>query len=241
MKKQIQLITICLTVCVLTTVLFVSNQVSFAQTAETNENETAPEATSATTQSLKERIEKVVEEKESRSNGQAVTEHTTRGIVGQVERLSEGTITINNAKGSVIVPITDQVEIVKGTRTIKVTEIEIENSVIALGLQAGESFTPVKIIVSTRSLLPRTQVVQLGAMSSLERNSLTLTTRADQQAVTFTINNSTAIEDASGEKISQQDLFEDVQLLVAGYVQESQTAGESSNVAQLIRALVEVE
>jgi len=245
-------------VCLLTTIAFSligtliwlpnsSNKAILAQNQDeivetiNNEGETN-EATSATTQSLKERIEKVVEEKESKNGlvaGQST--YTTRGIIGTVERLSESAITIRSLKGSVIVPVGEEVKITKDGQEIEISDIAIENSAIALGLQIGETFIPIKIIIDDDNLMPRPQVVEIGAIEQVEANSLTLSSRTDRSSKLITLNQKTEIIDVDNEDIPAASLFEDVQVIIAGYSDETSSAENKPRIAQIVKALVNLE
>jgi|GEM_PF-1809985 len=199
------------------------------------------EATSATTTSLKERIEKVVEEKEGKNNStNGETKYNPRAIVGIIERVSESAITISNNSGSIIIPITNEVELTKDNKSFEVNNIEIGNSIITLGLQAGETFTPIKIIIEDNRILPRPQVVAIGAVKEVSKNSLTLESRLNNSTFTFSLDKDTQIFDAEDDEISTLSLFEDVQVVVAGYV-STENDDEQSNTAQVIKALVNLD
>ncbi len=204
------------------------------------EEKTDQEATSATTASLKERIEKVVEEKENKNGSVAgQIDYKTRAIVGVVERVSESAITISNISGSVIIPITPAVELIKDDKQLLIADIEIENSVIALGLQTGETFTPIKVIVDDDQIMPRPQVVTIGAVKEISSSSLSIESRISSSTSTFSLNKNAQIIDAENNEISISDLFEDVQVVIAGYIDNS--GDEEKKIAQIVKALVSLD
>lgn len=204
------------------------------------EEKTDQEATSATTASLKERIEKVVEEKESKNGSVAgQIDYKTRAIVGVVERVSESAITISNTSGSVIIPITPTVELIKDDKQLIIGDIEIENSVIALGLQTGETFTPIKVIIDDDQIMPRPQVVTIGAVKEISNTNLSIESRLSTSTSTFSLNKNTQIIDAESNKILASNLFEDVQVVIAGYIDSS--GNEEKKIAQIVKALVSLD
>jgi protease II len=220
--------------------ILAQNQQEVGDTIAEENDET--EATSATTQSLKERIEKVVEEKESRNGTVAgQSNYSTRSIVGVVERLSESAITIRSLKGSVIIPITDDVEITKDGQEIQISDIAIENSAIVLGLQTGETFTPIKVIIDEDDLMPRPQIVEIGAIEQATATNLVISSRTDRSSKSITLNQRTNIIDVDNEEIPATYLFEDVQVIVAGYAAESSSSNETTRIAQIVKALVNLE
>jgi len=220
----------------------VNNDQAVAQEDEQTAQETpAQEATtSATTSSLKDRIEKVVEEKETQNGSVAgQIDYSTRAIIGTVDRVSESSITVQTLLGSVIIPITENVELTDGKKEIKVAQIEIDNSIIALGLQAGESFTPIKIIIYEKEIMPRPQVVTIGAVKETLSNSISVESRLEGLLLKFSINNNTNIIDSDNEEVTVQNLFEDVQVVIAGYHEED---GDTiKNTAQIVKALVSLD
>lgn len=210
--------------------------------ADNAEVEDEEETDPAITQSLSERIQKVVEEKEDTNGlvaGQA--NYTTRAIIGKVERLSEANMTVASIKGPVIVPITEEVELIKDNQLIEISDIEIENSAVVLGIQAGESFTPIKVIIDEDEVMPRSQIVEIGTIKEVGTSSLSIITRLDSSTKTFTVNQSTTVIDADNEVIRSSDLFEDVQVIVVGYTDQDSEAEEKPRVAQLIKALAALE
>ncbi len=228
------------------------NYLATAQTAQNESDEDAEtldddeltdedaeeEINPAHIQSLSERIQKV---KEQNGSVAGQTNYTTRAIVGVIERLSESTMTVESLKGPVIIPLTADTQLIKNNRMIEVSDIEIENSAIVLGLQTGESFTPIKVIIEDDDLMPRSQIVEIGTIEEITASSLSLSARLDASTKTFTINQNTTVIDADNDTIRASDLFEDVQVIVIGYTNESSSAEEKPKVAQIIKALAALE
>ncbi|MBD3250271.1 MAG: hypothetical protein GF381_01730 [Candidatus Pacebacteria bacterium] len=199
-------------------------------------------STPSATQALKDRIEKVVEEKKE-SVEKRIKENIQqkRGFIGRVGRVSEEAVTIESKQGSQIVPISDQVTIVKSGKEIEVADIAVENWATVLGLQLENDFEPLRIIIQEKSLRTDPQVVVLGTLVSNTSNKLTLRSRLDGQEYQFDLNRSTEYQDNQGEEVSLSDLFEEMQLLIVGLTETDQDDQTETNRAIVVRSLAPIE
>lgn len=210
---------------------------------------TASDSATVTTQNLRERIERIVEEKREQIKG-VLTEIsiTQRGIIGAVQRVTEESITIRTHKGTEIIPLTNTsypVELVKANKAIKTTDIAVGDWLLALGVFEDDSFQPVRVLVSEKSLRPRTRSISIGSIATLSRTSISIDSRDGSGQVTYTINKDTKYQDLSGEDLVIADIEESMQAIVAGYIVEntSENASETSStqrVAKLVRVLTTV-
>lgn len=222
-----------LLILILTGSLLISASPVLAQTEDTDD----PQSNPAATEALKDRVEKVVQEKKSlENNGE-----TKRGFVGLIERVSEETITIRNTKGTQIIPLTNQVELIKNDKLIEVKNIEIDDSAIILGIQTKENFSPVKIIFSETDLQPKPQLVLVGALTSLGSSEITLECRREAKEHQIILGSQTKYEDLTAEPILKSSLFKDMQVIIAGHIEINEAKDTETKTAKIIRSLVEVE
>jgi hypothetical protein len=202
-----------------------------------SETDDDPSSNPATTEALKDRVEKVVQEKKSfENNGQ-----TKRGFVGQIERVSEETITVSNPKGTQVIPLNDRVSLIKNNKNIAVKDIEIEDSATVLGIQEKDAFTPVKIIFSENNIRSKPQLVLIGTLINIDDSRLTLETRKEAKKHQVILNNQTKYEDITEETVTKTDLFENMQLIIAGFITTNEETEVETKTARIIRALVEIE
>lgn len=194
-------------------------------------------ASPATTEALKDIVGKVAEEKKSPENSDEIK----RGFIGLVERVSEEAITFSNAKGTQIVPINDQVTLEKNDKNIEIKDIEIEDSAIILGIQKKDDFTPIKIIFSEKNLRPKSQLVLIGALTEIDTKQITIESRKEAKEHQIILNTQTEYEDITEEEIDKTDLFEKMQMIVAGFITTDEEAETETKTAKIIRALVQVE
>jgi len=155
-------------------------------------------------------------------------------IIGEITRVTDETITISNRLGNRIIPIPKDVFITKAAKEIAVSDIAVENWIVILGKIKDDDFTPVFMDISTETLQPKTQFVEIGTITTFGKNSLTIIPRSSTEEKQIDLVKNTTYEDLDGEPISLNNLTEDITVLVSGY--ESDSGIEAST----IRSIVEV-
>jgi len=218
--------------------------ITVSPTATTKDKESTASA-DLTTQNLRERIERIVEEKRDQIKGVlSEISISQRGVIGEVQRVTEESITIKTHKGTEIIPLTNTaytVELIKANKAIKPTEIAVGDWLLALGVIEEDNFEPVRITISTSSLRPRTRSITIGSITKIERTALTVESRSATGSVTYTTNKDTKYQDLSGNSITAADIEESMQAIAAGYVIEPTSSSNSTQrVAKLVRVLTTV-
>jgi hypothetical protein len=137
--------------------------------------------------------------------------------IGEVTRVTDETITINDRSGVRIIPIQDTHSISKADKEIEVSDIAVENWVTVLGKLKDDNFSPVFIYVHTKSLLPKRQVVYIGTITDITKNTIKINPRSGEKETTINILKSTDFEDLNGVEVSLSDLEEDITILVSGH------------------------
>lgn len=193
----------------------------FAQTP-TTQPDSASETSSPTTESLRERIEKIVEEQKDKV--QSVLQEFSnerRAFIGQVTRVSETTLTVQSRDVTRIVPL-EGVTLMRGNTTLTPQAVEVDSWALVLGVAQGDSFIPKKVMLSPTSLRPDTHVAYLGSIASIKARSLDFQPRGQETILTVTLNNTTQYQNDQGETVRLADFIEDDQVLLVGY-QENET------------------
>jgi hypothetical protein len=225
-KTQIILTTLALTLFLV--------QPLMAQTQEaTQETEIEVGSESAeSTQNLKDRIEKIVEEKTEKIKGTVDDlSKQKQGFIGEIQRVSEEAISINNSKGTKIITLTESITITKKNKQIAVENLAIGDWLIVMGYVEDDSFQAKKLIVSSISLMPKTHIVSLGTIASIKKNEVQIKDRSNADTLTLEINTKTKFEDYNGEEAKLSDFSDDLQCLVIGF------EDEDDKVATTIRSL----
>jgi len=198
---------------------------------------------SETTKNLRERIERIVEEKRDQIKG-VLTEidAVRRGTVGEIQRVTEDSITIRSRTGTEIIPLSNTlypVTITKAGKTVKVSEIAVGNWLLALGVIEDDDFQPIRLQISEDSLRPATRSVAIGTLDEIERAAITISARDGSGQVTYTTNKNTIYQDISGEEITAQDLEVEMQVVAAGIISDEDD-GSSTRIAKVVRILTTV-
>ena len=188
-----------------------------------------------TTKKLRERIERVVDEKRDQVQGTVDDlSNKRRGFVGEVQRVTEGAITVKNHKGTQILPIGEETTLVKAGKTIGIDTVAVGDWAIVIGVIEDDAFSARRIIVSSESLRPRTHAVALGSITNRTTKELTILSR-NGETLTFMVNTKTSYQDRDGEKAKADQFIKDMQVLVVGY------EGTEGKVATTVRTIVPLD
>ena len=205
-----------------------------AQTA----TESASPSPEVTTQNLKERIERVVQEKKEAIKG-AIDRMGTqkRGFIGEVQRISEETISVKTSKGVRIVAVNDpDLAIFKNQQPIKLENIAVGDWIVAMGFAEEDgTFTPRRLLVSSQTLRPKDYRLELGNITEVTRTTVTITTRVDGSSQEFTVNRQSKLQDIQSESITLTDIEVDMQALVVSYTDDE------NQIIQVLRVLSDLE
>lgn len=203
------------------------------QTDNAADEDTDAATSSATTEKLRERIEKIVDEKRDQIRG-VIDEFAEqrRGTIGQVTRLSEESITITTKKTTEIIPVDDTVTLLKDGSEIEIDEVAVDDWLVVMGVIIDDAFQPVRILVSSDSLRPDTPIVELGTITTIERGEFTISPRDQSDEFTIEITSSTEYQDIEGTEIELTDITEEMQALIVGFENE-----DNERTATLIRIL----
>ncbi len=215
----------------LITVVLISPQIINAQEA-TDSGSPSPEET---TQELKERIQRIVEEKSDQIKGVIdQLSQNKRGFIGQVERVTEESLTITNSKGTEIVSVDEEVTLLKNNQEISIDDIAVDNWLVVMGVIEDDAFSPKRILVSSASLRPKNHLVTLGTIIDQSSKKITILSRQNEE-ITFNIDSKTDYQDQDGKDASSNDFIVDLQVLIVG------NEDDEGKDATVIRSLVLLE
>ncbi|MBT3250066.1 MAG: hypothetical protein HN846_02995 [Candidatus Pacebacteria bacterium] len=216
---------------ILTLLVLVIVKPAMAQEATTSGSPSPAE----TTQELKERIQRIVEEKSDQIKGVIdQISQQKRGFIGQVERVTEESLTITNTKGTEIIPFDENVSLLKSNQEISIDDVAVGDWLVVMGLIIDDAFTPKRILVSSVSIRPKNHLVAMGTIIDQSSKEITILSRQNEELV-FKTGTKTKYQDRSGETAFKNDFTEDIQVLIIGDEDD-----ESKN-ASIIRSLVSLE
>lgn len=174
-----------------------------------------------TTEKLKARIEKIVEEKKNQIMG-AISDlkQGRRGFIGEVQRVSSETITLKTAKGTQILALNQDVAVTKAGKAITVANIAIGDWAMVIGRTENDTFVPELIDLSSESLRPKTHLIALGTLTEVTRTTVTFMAKNQTSSQKLTLVKSTQFEDNEGNKLELKDIKKDAQVLLIGELNE---------------------
>lgn len=213
-------------------------QPAFAQTTATPsavESGVTPSPTpnlTETTQRLRERIGKIVEERRDQIEG-ALDDLASqrRGFIGEVQRVTSETLSLKTNKGTQILPVTNDIRILKAGKVISVDEIAVGDWAIVVGALVDDALKPHQIVVSSTTLRPKPQTIVLGTVAQVTRTTAAIQPRTGTAATEFNLTRTTRYEDSQGNPLRATDIKADMQVLAVG------TEGTNGVDALVIRSL----
>jgi len=192
--------------------LYSASHVVFAQDASDS---------GRTNQEIKKRIDRVIEEKKQEVAGALADINTKkRGFVGPIERVSGSSLTITTHKGSLILPLTESVKVLKKSKEIAITDLAVGNLVVAIGIETDGMFEPKFILTSDDIIEPSTRIVLLGTLTTIEKSNVTLLTRGTNETKDVVIGKTTDFQNSDGSEIAASLFAEDLTILVVGIEDE---------------------
>jgi len=113
---------------------------------------------------------------------------TSSGYIGQVERVTAETVTIQNKKGTQIISLTPDVSLTKKGKAITVDDISVGDWAMVIGKQQDDAFAPELISISTTSLEPTPHLIGLGKISAVTKTGFNFIKQgqSDTQQIVYT-------------------------------------------------------
>lgn len=184
---------------------------SFAQTPAAGNAESTDEA--VIQENLKQRLKKVIDEKQDQIRGVVNSIARKRGVIGVVERVSEETLNVKTKKGNLIISFSPDLKIVQNNRPLNKSDIEIENEVVIVGQQQQSDFSPTHLYVSKTTLQPTPRTIVVGNVVAVDRRSITIKPRTSEER-TFSFDTKTTMVDGQNDDLSYSDIETDQDVLL---------------------------
>lgn len=179
----------------------------------------SPEASASaeTTEKLKARIEKIVEEKKSQIMGAINTlQQERRGFIGEVQRVSAETITLKTSKGTQILVINKDVGVTKAGKAITVDAIAVGDWAMVIGHTEDDMFLPDLIDISSESLRPKTHLIAIGTLTDVARNTVTFKAKNQETEQKLNIVRTSQYQTREGDDLTFADVDEGSEVLLIG-------------------------
>ncbi len=173
----------------------------------------SPQTAEDTAQKLKELIQKG---KERVKGVMDQVGDEPRGFIGEVQRVTDKTVTVKGFKGTEILNVSPTAVLTKDGKKATIDDIAIGDWVAALGSTNKEVFTLKKLLISSTTLAPANFVTQLATIKTITKTQITATPRNNQGTVTYIVNSKTLFQDNIGNKVDVKTIKPDYQYLFVG-------------------------
>lgn len=192
-----------------------SAQAEEPQTIAATKSATKPSVEPSSSPTLKERIQRVVQENQDKVKG-LITEKSKQklAVIGQVQRVSAETLTVKTGSGTQIISTKDDLTILKDNKLSKIANISVDDYLTVIGYSQDDQFEPALVLASSTPIAQRNYQVSIGTVDSFAKNSLVISPRQNSsQKITIIVNKDTDIEDLEGNKIVATDIKAELQVL----------------------------
>ena len=146
-----------------------------------------------------------------------------RGFVGQVTSLKEDSFKIVTPSGEelLIAPDKSTVLVKKGEAvtgdSVKLAEwVAVDDWLVLIGIQSGETFQPRRVLVSSDSLEPSETFVARGIIKTSQKNKLDIEIVGENAVETFNLTKAMNLVDQDNETITTKDLSPGASVLLIG-------------------------
>jgi len=184
----------------------------------------------AATESLKDRIDRILETRQEKLRELEQSGQRRRAFIGEVQRITERTVTLHNRRGNQSFTVNTDVVLLKGGKTATIDDIAVGDWLCVIGFSDKETVQPQIVIISSTPLQPEQLDTMIGTIKSVSRTQIVVTDPKGSER-TFSIVRTTAFEDVDGEVSKLGNLETETQVIVV-----SETSGSQSS-AVTIRSL----
>lgn len=190
----------------------------------------------ATEESTISNIKKVIQDKqvELGQNDQLSTQ-SKQAYLAQVKRVSAETLTVLNNQNNIVIPLTEDLEIVKEDEEIKLDEIAVDDWIIVYSVVEKDVSVPKRILLTETDFTQEDRKITIGSITELYSNNLLFDSRTGESDLNFLLDKNTQYFDDNGDEISLRDLYSDLQCLI---VATAKTDGQW--LVSSIKALVDL-
>lgn len=191
-----------------------------ATTSPTPQETPAPASPETTAQKLRELIQKGTERVKGAMDTLGAEK---RMFIGDVQRVTDKTVTIKSFKRMEILTINEDTPILKDSKKISIDDIAIGDWAAAIGTTNKDLFTLKRLFVSSSSLLPKNLITTIVSVKTVSKTQISATPRNSQTANIYKITKDTLYQDNQGNKMDIKLVKPDYQYLLVGYQDETGT------------------
>jgi hypothetical protein len=182
-------------------------------------------------------IKKVIQDKQVElGQGGQEKGNSKQAYLAQVKRVSAETLTVLNKEVSVVIPLTEELEIIQDEEEIELDQIAVDDWIIVYSIIETDGVPTIKRLVLTDEDFTQTErQIMLGTITELYSSNLLFDSRTGENNLNFLLDVDTQYFDINGDEIDKTDLYSQLQCLI---VAKNKNNGQWR--ASSIKALVDL-
>lgn len=196
------------------------------------------EQTEASEESTILNIKKVIQDKQVElGQGGQERANSKQAYLAQVKRVSAETLTVLNKDVSVVIPLTEELEIIQDEKEIEIDQIAVDDWIIVYSIIEADGVPTIKrLVLSDEDFTQTERQIVLGTITELYSSNLLFDSRTGENNLNYLLDVDTQYLDINGDEINRNDLYVDLQCLI---VAKSKNNGQWR--ASSIKALVDLD
>jgi hypothetical protein len=182
-------------------------------------------------------IKKVIQDKQVElGQGEQRTGQLKQAYLAQVKRVSAETITVLNRNVNVVIPLTEDLEIMHNGEKIELDQIAVDDWIIVYSIIGADGVPTIKrLVLSDKDFTQTERQIVLGTITELYSTNLLFDSRTGANNLNYLLDVDTQYFDINGDEINQNDLYPQLQCLIVAKIKNNGQWRASS-----IKALVDL-
>jgi hypothetical protein len=182
------------------------------------------------TENLKDRIDRVLEQRQEKLQELEDSGVRRRIFVGDVQRIIDQTVTLRTRRGNQSFAITPDLGLVRDGKKATLDDIVVGDWIAVIGYLDKETVQPQRVFVYASPLRPTEYDTVIGTITDITRTQITITD-SSETAHKYTLARTTGYENAEGGEAKREDFKQDGKVVILSKPATSQAS------AILVRSL----
>ncbi len=195
------------------------------------------EQTEASEESTILNIKKVIQDKQVElGQGEQQSEKLKQAYLAQVKRVSAETLTVLNNDVTIVIPLTEDLEILHNEEEIALDQIAVDDWIIVYSIIEADGVPTIKrLVLSDEDFTQTERQLVLGTITELYSTNLLFDSRTGENDLNYLLDVDTQYFDIDGDEIDKNDLYPQLQCLIVAKIKNNGQWRASS-----IKALVDL-
>jgi hypothetical protein len=168
----------------------------------------------ATEESTIQNIKKVIQDKQIELGQNEAEKELKQAYLAQVKRVSAETLTVLNNDTNIVIPLTEDLEIIKNDQEIEVEDIVVDDWIIVYSLLEEDNAVIKRLRITGKDFTQDDRMIMLGSITELYASNLLFDSRTGEENLSFLLDNDTQYFDINGDEIRLNSLYQELQCLI---------------------------